>query len=186
MAERRRCRSQDEAVIPKVLRAQRLGAKLERNAAENQAAKHRYHRKIDGRKQRGVCDGKYCVEAGAAEHQPGLVAVPDRSDRVQHDLSLAIEIKERKQKANAEIEAIQQQVEEHAEADDACPYSWKIDHHRCLTRRSDRWRATSVGGRSATRSCRRRPVRRPPGRRHPVPSPSVSTCSRCPYRRREN
>jgi len=46
------------------------------------------------------------------EHQPGFVAVPDRRDAVHDDVAVGLLRKQRKQDAEAEIEAVHHDIDE--------------------------------------------------------------------------
>src|SRR5439155_24215741 len=62
------------------------------------------------------------------EHEPGLVAVPDRRDRVHHQVARGAVKHEAVEDADAEVEAVEQDVKEHAEAEDQGPDRHEIDH----------------------------------------------------------
>lgn len=115
-----------------MLRAVRLRAQLECRAAEDQADHHQDQRQVVGRQQRRIHDRKRAVQPCAAEHEKRLVAVPHRRDRIEHHLPLGFRVEERKQQTDAEIEAVEHHVEEHAEADDRGPHDRKIDLHALL------------------------------------------------------
>src|SRR5258708_19568657 len=84
---------------------------------------------MNGWKQHGVGNRKSGEQAGASQHQPGFVGVPYRGHGIEHDLALAIAIKEWKQQANAEIETVQQDIKVHAQTDNSGPYRGKINVH---------------------------------------------------------
>jgi hypothetical protein len=61
-----------------------LVAEFEGNAAQNQARQHEQKRQIEGGKQRRIDNRKCAPENDASHHQPGFVAVPDRSHGRHH------------------------------------------------------------------------------------------------------
>src|SRR5690606_30900740 len=66
----------------------------------------------------------------AAEHQPGLVAVPHRRDRIDR-LVTAVAGRERgKQDPDAEVEAVHHHVGEDGEQDQPGPHGDDVDAHR--------------------------------------------------------
>ena len=64
------------------------------------------------------------------EHQPGFVAIPDRRGGVHHVVELMLVLGERGEDAQAEHEAVEQHVHQHAEADDAEPDDGEPVFHR--------------------------------------------------------
>src|SRR4029077_331252 len=69
---------------------------------------------------------------GSSQHQPGLVAVPDRRDRVHHGVAITAVADERKEDADPKIETIHHHIHHQPEADDHGPDDRKIDAHRYL------------------------------------------------------
>ncbi len=67
-------------------------------------------------------------QADDAQHQPGLVAVPDRRDRVHDEVARRGVRREAEEDADPEIEAVQHHVEEDTEAEDDGPERDEIDH----------------------------------------------------------
>src|SRR6201999_1303171 len=78
----------------------------------------------------------------AAEHEPCLIAVPVRCNRVRHLVPLALAAGEWKHDPGAEIEAVEDDVHGDGDADDAGPDQRKIPFHGhapfspCGTRRA--------------------------------------------------
>src|SRR5690606_17782731 len=68
--------------------------------------------------------------AAAAQHQPGLVAVPERRDRVHHLVALVLLPGEREQDSNAEIEAVEDHIHHDRETDDGGPDDRKVPFHQ--------------------------------------------------------
>ena len=91
-------------------------AEFEGDAAEHQAEQHRDHRRVERRHQHRVGQRKRRHQPAAAEHQPGFVAVPDRRDAVHDDVAIAPFREQRKQDAEAEVETVHHDVDEHAKA----------------------------------------------------------------------
>src|SRR5436190_24365859 len=109
LRERRERRARDEGEIPRCL-ALRDQPKLKRNAAEYQRQQHHDHRQIKGWHDDRIGNRERDQETGAAEHEPGLVAVPEWCDRAHHLVALAFALGERKQNADAEIEAVEDDI----------------------------------------------------------------------------
>ncbi len=105
-----------EGVIPERPMLRVAVAELEGDAAEDERQQHDEDRKVD----RGHDDREGEREGGherePAEHEPGLVAVPDGRDRV-HDQIARIPIgREAIEDADAQIEAVQKHIEKDADA----------------------------------------------------------------------
>ena len=110
-----------ESVIPKRLVLGIPKAKLERNTAEHERKQHHEDREIDRWNDDGESERKGCQQAEPAEHQPGLVPVPDRCDRI-HDRVAGRGIRrEAIEHADTEIEAVEHDVEEHRHPEDQRP-----------------------------------------------------------------
>src|SRR5262249_3042101 len=60
-------------------------------------------------------------EPTAAEYEPSLVAVPVRRDRSEHAVAFGIVVGERKQYTDAEIEAVEDDVQHDGDAEDRRP-----------------------------------------------------------------
>ena len=154
-------------------------AELERDAPEHEGQQHDQDREVDGRNDDGEGQREGRQQPDAAHHQPGLVAVPDRSDRVHHRVARRRVGRQAIEHADAEIEAVEEDVEEDRGADDQGPDRHEIEHlrHRvppspalattapATTGASGRppstWAsrlAASPGPRRTTRSIRRRPA----------------------------
>ena len=91
-------------------------AKLERHAAEHQPQQHRDDQRIGRRQNDRIGERERRHQPAAAEHQPGLVAVPHRRDRVHRLIALLADRKAGKQDADAEIEAVHHDIGEHRKA----------------------------------------------------------------------
>ena len=83
--------------------------------------------RIEGRHQHGISERKRRHHAAATEHEPGLVAVPDRRDAVHDDVAVGLRRKQRKENAEAEIKAVHHHIDEHGEGDDERPESCEVD-----------------------------------------------------------
>ena len=109
-------------------------------------------RKIDSWNDDRECERESRHKRKSAEHQPGLVAVPDRRDRV-HDQIARIPVgRESIEYAHAQIEAVQEHIEKDADAKHERPGGHEIKnglgHSRC---------PVSVDG-SAWTGCAGRPL----------------------------
>jgi hypothetical protein len=96
-------------------------AELERDAAKHQAEQHRDDRRVHCRHQDGESERERRHQPAAAQHQPGLVAIPYRRDRVHRLVALLADTERREQDADAQIESVHHDVHEHGEGDDERP-----------------------------------------------------------------
>ena len=113
-------RAAGEGQVPQRLVGADL-AELEGDAAKHQRQQHHDHRQIERRHDDGIGQRERHQQAAAAHHQPGLVAVPERRDRRHHLVALGVVLGERKQHADAEVEAVEDDVQHDCGADDAGP-----------------------------------------------------------------
>src|SRR3546814_7083152 len=88
-------------------------AELEGDAAEDEAEQHGDERRIERRKDGGVGQREDREKADAAEHQPGLVAVPDGGDGIHRDVAVVPLVDQREQHADPEVEAVQHHIGQH-------------------------------------------------------------------------
>ena len=132
-ALRQRCeqRSAGKGDVPAVALALGSPAEFEGDAAEHQPKQHHDHWRIERRHQHRIGQRKRGHQAAAAEHQPGFVAVPDRGDAVHDDVAISLLREQRKQDAEAEVETVHDDIDEHRKRDDEGPDDRKVDcHHR--------------------------------------------------------
>ena len=101
--------------------------------------------------------GKIASSPTPTEHQPRLVAVPDRRHGASSSASRVVVARHRKENADAEVEAIEQHVHEHGDAEDDRPHrhqverSWRrLPKRRLRARQRPRRRSPSFGSRSST------------------------------------
>ena len=94
------------------------------------AEQHHDHRQIERRHDHRIGVRKRDPQSAAAEHQPGFVAVPERRDRVDHLVLFLLLLGEGEQDADAEIEAVEDDVERDGGADQAGPDDREIPFHR--------------------------------------------------------
>src|SRR5262249_61387261 len=92
--------------------------KLKSDTAKDQCEQHHRDRKIDRRNDDREGQRESGEEPEAAQNQPGLVAVPDRPDRVHDDVARAGIWCKAIEHADAEIETIEQDVEEDSHPED--------------------------------------------------------------------
>ncbi len=118
-----------EGEIPIRLAGDGDHAKLERHPAKDERQQHHNDGQIERRHDDGVGLRERDPEPAAAEHQPGLVAVPERRDRVHHLVALALVAREGKQDAGAEIEAVEDHVERDRGPDQRGPDHGKVPFH---------------------------------------------------------
>ncbi|MNN28634.1 hypothetical protein D3C81_1422130 [compost metagenome] len=98
-----------------------LEAKLERHATKDQPRQHEHQRQVQRFQDHRVGQWKRPVKCRATEYQPGFVTVPDRCDGVHHHIAL-LRIRDQWEKnAQAQVEAIHDDVHHHAKGDDDAP-----------------------------------------------------------------
>jgi hypothetical protein len=77
-----------EGGVPSVARTWRsLETQLEGNAPKDQRHQHDENRKIEGRQNDGEGEGEGSEESDPAQDEPSFVAIPDRCDRVHHEIA---------------------------------------------------------------------------------------------------
>ncbi len=123
LAEGRQRRAGREGEVPVPLAGRRDPAELECDAAEHQRQQHHDHRKVERRHDHRIGAAESDPQPAAAEHQPGLVAVPERRDRVHHLVALALAAGIGKEDADAEIEAVEDDIERDRGPDQRRPRS---------------------------------------------------------------
>src|SRR5262249_52374336 len=104
-------------------------AELEGDAAEDEREQHRDDRQIERRHDDRIGPGKGDPEAAAAEHEPGLVSIPIRRDRIHHLVTQALAASHREQDADAEIETVEDHVEPDSGGEQAHPDHREIVAH---------------------------------------------------------
>src|SRR6266566_3545892 len=85
-------------------------AELECDAAKDQRQQHDDDRQIERRQNDRIRQRESDHQSGAAEHEPGLIAVPERRDGIHHLVALVLAFGERKQDADAEVESVEDHV----------------------------------------------------------------------------
>ena len=96
-------------------------AKLERHSAEHEPEQHRDDQRVSGRQDDGIGERERGHQPAAAQDQPGLVAVPDRCDRVHRLIAFGTHGKGGEQDPDAEVEPVHHHVSENREGDDERP-----------------------------------------------------------------
>jgi hypothetical protein len=96
-------------------------AKLECDAAQDQPREHQQERQVNGREQCRVDRRKRAPQDDAGDDQPSLVAVPDGRDCAQHRTAPRFVTGHAEQHADAEIETVEQNVEEYADGEHRHP-----------------------------------------------------------------
>ena len=119
-----------EAAIPERQMLSVAEAELEGDAAEDQRQQHHHDREIDGRDDDGEGERKGGEQRQPAQHQPSLVAVPDRRDRVHHQVARFAVALEAVEHADAEVEAVEDDVEADADAKDQRPERHEVEDER--------------------------------------------------------
>src|SRR5262249_22334907 len=116
----------EEAMIPEGLALGIAKAELEGDAAKHQRQQHGQDRKIKRRDEDGEGKGKGRKQCDAAQHQPGLVAVPYGRNRVHHEIARSGVRHEVVEHAHAQVEAVEQDIEEDAGAEDQRPHGHEV------------------------------------------------------------
>src|SRR2546422_8910752 len=166
-----------ERAVPERAAAWILETELEGDATEGKGDQHHEDREVDGRDDDGKGQRKGGEQRQPAEDQPGLVAIPDRRDGVHHDLAIDGIGREAMENADAEVEAVEHDVKEHAAGNDDGPDTDETDgglRHgrppggcntgRCRTGLSGRPASTGAGASVSSgplrtrRSMKRKPV----------------------------
>jgi hypothetical protein len=122
-------RSADEGVVPPDVVGLGDPAELEGDAAEHQRQQHDDDGQVDRRHDDGVGQRERHPQAPAPQHQPGLVAVPEGRHRVHHHVAVLLLARKRKQDADAEVEAVEDDVHDHRKGDDEGPDDGKVQFH---------------------------------------------------------
>ena len=115
-----------KAAIPVAAMVRIAPPEFEGDAAKNQPHEHRDHGRIGCRQNDGIGERKRGEQHSAAEHQPGLVAVPYRRNRVHGLIPLGAHGKRREEDADTEIEAVHHDVGEYRERNDEDPNDTKV------------------------------------------------------------
>jgi hypothetical protein len=105
-----------------------LDAELERHAAHHQPDQHRRHRQVERAEDLAVRGGERDQQQADAEHQPGLVRVPERPDRGHHAV-LLVAARRRHQHAHAEVVAVEHHVGEDRRAHQNGEDDRQVDIH---------------------------------------------------------
>jgi len=103
------------------VRRRGLEAKLKGDAAKNQADQHQGQGDRQGVDDHRVGEGKGAKQAGAAEHQPGFIAIPYRRDAVDHYVAIPAAPHRAEQQADAQIKAIHDDVHQRGKDDNHEP-----------------------------------------------------------------
>src|SRR5713226_3262453 len=133
LRERRDVGAPGERLVPeRPVRFVRLEAEFESDAAPDQARQHKEDWDVERAEQHGISEREDSNQRGSSQNQPGLVAIPDRRDRLHHGVAIAPVADEREEDADSEIETVHHHIHHQPEADDHGPDDGKIDAHRYL------------------------------------------------------
>src|SRR6202035_2216329 len=108
----------------------RLEAEFESDAAPDEARQHQEEWNVERAEQHGISERKCRHQGSSSQNQPGLVAIPDRRNRVHHGVAIAPVADEWEEDAYSEIETVHHHIHHQPEADDHGPHDRKIDTHR--------------------------------------------------------
>src|SRR3984957_14417645 len=134
-----------EGIVPRPTETTGLEAKLKSDAAEDQRKQHRHDWQIEGRQQDVIGDRKDGPEQGAAEDQPGLVAIPRRGDALHHNVPVPVARGEDEEDTDAEIEAVGQDIERDGERRDERENERQVHRHPPVAKMDRVARPTSAG-----------------------------------------
>ena len=110
-----------ESGVPEPAHARAAIAELECNAAKDQPDKHQQYRQVEGAEEDRIGRRKGREETCADYHQPGLVAVPERRDAGHHLLAFGFVAGGAEKNADADVEAVEEHVDEDGGCDDRGP-----------------------------------------------------------------
>ena len=119
-------RTEEESPVPDPAHALAAEAELERDAAEDEAKEQQQHREVERAEEHCIDVGKRREQPGADHHQPSLVAVPERGDGVHHPHPVRLVPGRAEQYADAEIEAVQDDVDQDRAREHASPEQREI------------------------------------------------------------
>ncbi len=140
------------AALPGVVVA--LGAVLEGHAAHDQRDQDQQQRQVEAGEQGGVPLGEGGEGGAAGDDQPHLVAVPDRADGVDQDAALGRRGRQhRQQHADAEVEALEEEVAGPEHGDEEEPDGGQFHGEFLLLVRSRVSRRRRAARRRARRAC---------------------------------
>ncbi len=103
---------------------------FEGDAAKDEREQHNQHGKVDSGQDDREGERKRCQKSDAAQHEPRLVAVPDRRHRVHDKVARRQIRREPIKNADPEIESVQQDIEKHAKAENDRPQGHEVEHGR--------------------------------------------------------
>jgi hypothetical protein len=92
-----------------------LDTKVERHPAQYEPDQHECHRQVERRQHHTVRLREGHQQDAGAEHQPGLVGIPERPDGGNHAVLVGI-VHQRQQQPHAQVEAVQNDVNQHGHA----------------------------------------------------------------------
>ena len=144
-----------ESDIPQRPMAGIAPAELEGDAAEDETQQHGDNRRVEGRQDDRISEREGGEEAAAAEHEPGLVAVPHRRDRVHRNVALLARRERREQEADAEVEPVHDHIGEDREGDEHRPQASRGRPNKAWAHPAGwRWRSGSTAGAGVTPAAR--------------------------------
>jgi hypothetical protein len=129
LAEGGEDRARGEGKVPIAVTRLRDAAELERHAAEDEGEEHDDHRQVKRRHDHRIGSRKRHEKAAASEHQPGLVAVPEGRERAHHHVAILLPAGEGKEDADAEVEAVEDDVEGDRGGDEERPDDREVGFH---------------------------------------------------------
>ena len=111
-----------------------LAAVLEGDAAQDEREEDEEQREVVAAKHRGVPEREGRERRSARDEQPHLIAVPDRSDRVDHDAAAQLVLaQEGQEHAHALVEAVEDEVADPQDRDEPEPDEYESVHsHVCI------------------------------------------------------
>ena len=127
-------------------RGARPEAHLEGHAPEDQGQQHDGQGDVEGGEQDGVGQREHREQPAAAQHQPGLVAVPDRGDGVDHQVALLRAMDGWEQDADPQVEPVQRHIGEDGDRDQQRPDQRQVEAHSPASTSSGVGRAPKVSG----------------------------------------
>lgn len=112
-----------------------LGAEIEGDAAQDQPEQKHEDRNVERRQDDAMRQREGDQQQADGQHQPGFVGVPERADGGDHRVQFSI-LGCREQNADAEIETVENNVDQDGEAhqagEDQRKRGWPVEGHLFL------------------------------------------------------
>src|SRR6266851_9389633 len=112
--------------VPPSARSPTVVTKLERHAPEREREQHDDDRDVERRKENAVREGKSREERHTRHDQPRFITIPGRGDRIDHPVAHPLIPLREQQRADAEIESVEDDVDREGEQHEESRLQWEI------------------------------------------------------------